>query len=161
MNKLAGAAVSLTVAGGMVLAAAPSSQAATTIRSMALSTAKAQKGDPYRYGAAGPDAFDCSGLVYYSYRKHGKTLSRTAQGQYDHSTHVSPSSRKAGDLVFIFNRSGAFHVGIYAGVWKDSHGVPRGWMVDAPHTGSYVGTHQIRYYTGGPSVWAKYGRYYG
>ena len=37
----------------------------------ALRTAVAQKGDPYAYGAAGPNRFDCSGLTYYSFRRAG------------------------------------------------------------------------------------------
>jgi cell wall-associated NlpC family hydrolase len=161
MNHTLKFALAATIGFTGVLALAPGAQAASTIRSRALSTAAAQKGDPYRYGAAGPDAFDCSGLTYYSYRKNGKTLPRTAQGQYNHSTHVSPSNRQKGDLIFIGTSSGSiYHVGIYAGVWRDSHGTLRGWMWDAPRTGSTVGAHPIYWYTYG-SPKAYYGRIYG
>lgn len=154
MNKLAGAAVSLSVAGGMVLAAAPSSQAATTIRSKAMAVAAKQKGDPYVWGATGPNAFDCSGLVYYSYNKVGKRLPRTAQAQYNSSHHHSPSNRHKGYLIFIGTSSRSiYHVGIYAGFW-DGHG----WMWDAPKPGRTVGLHQIRYYTAGAPR-AFYGSY--
>lgn len=153
MNKIAGAAVSLSVAGGMVLAAAPSSQAATTIRSKAMSVAAAQKGDPYQWGATGPNRFDCSGLVFYSYKKVGKTLPRTAQQQYNKAPHVSPSHRKPGDLIFIgYGGRSIYHVGIYAGFWKG-----HGWMWDAPKPGRTVGLHQIRWYTDGAPR-AFYGR---
>ena len=39
---------------------------------------RAQKGDPYVYGADGPSAFDCSGLIYYSYRKAGVNVPCTS-----------------------------------------------------------------------------------
>lgn len=157
MNKITGAAVSLSIAGGMVLAAAPSSQAATTIRSRAMSVAAAQKGDPYRWGATGPNAFDCSGLTYYSYRKVGKKIPRTAQSQYNHSHKVSPSHRRPGDLIFIGRTShGIYHVGIYAGFW---HG--KGWMWNA-NSGHYRGRKvvlaPVKEYTAG-SPRAYYGRY--
>lgn len=133
MQKLAVAAVSATIAGGLVLTAAPSSDAATTLRSKALSTATAQKGDPYKGGAAGPNAFDCSGLTYYSYKKHNKTLPRTAQGQYNKSSKISWSKRAKGDLVFFGTSSGNIkHVGIYVGgdkILNANSGSYRGYKV--------------------------------
>lgn len=139
------------------LAFAPEAEAATTIRARALEIAGAQKGDPYQWGAEGPNAFDCSGLTYYSYHKAGKTLRRTAQQQYNSSAKVSPSNRKVGDLVFIGKSSGGiYHVGIFAGV-KDG----KGWMWNA-NTGSYRGRKvvlaPISEYTAG-SPRAFYGRY--
>jgi cell wall-associated NlpC family hydrolase len=133
--------------------------AVTPIRAKALSTASAQKGDPYRYGAAGPNAFDCSGLVYYSYERNGKKLPRTAQSQYNKSSHVSPANRQKGDLVFIGRSSTSiYHVGIYAGYWSG-----KGWMWNA-NTGSYRGRKvvlaPIAEYTAG-SPRAYYGRFYG
>ena len=157
MNKIASTAISLLVGGGLLVAMAPEAHAAPTLRSKALSTAAAQKNDPYRYGATGPSAFDCSGLVYYSYRVHGKTLPRTAQGQYNKAVKVSPSKRQVGDLVFIGRSSGSiYHVGIYAGYWSG-----KGWMWNA-NTGSYRGRKvvlaPIAEYTAG-SPQAFYGRY--
>ncbi len=64
MQKLTTVALSTALAGGMMLTVAPSADAATSIRVKALSTAAAQKGDPYKSGAAGPNYFDCSGLTY-------------------------------------------------------------------------------------------------
>jgi len=133
MQKLTTAALSTALAGGMVLTVATSSSAATPIRTKALSTATAQKGDPYKGGAAGPNAFDCSGLTYYSYKKNGKTLPRTAQGQYNKSSKLSWSKRAKGDLVFFGTSSSNIkHVGIYVGgdkILNANSGSYRGYKV--------------------------------
>lgn len=145
MNKTLGFTLAAITGFTAVVALAPDAHAATSIRSRALSTASAQKGDPYKWGATGPNAFDCSGLTFYSYKQNGRTLPRTAQAQYDKFPHVSPSHRQKGDLVFIGTSSGSiYHVGIYAGFWSG-----HGWMWDAPKPGRTVGVHQIRYYTEG------------
>lgn len=155
MNKLTCAAVSTVFAAGAVIAAAPPSEAATPIRMKALSTANDQKGDPYLDGAEGPNAFDCSGLTYYSYRKNGKTLPRTAQGQYNKSSKVSASKRAKGDLVFFGTSSSNIkHVGIYVG---------GGEIVNA-NSGSYRGRKVVKapiseYKSGGRKVY--YGRFNG
>jgi cell wall-associated NlpC family hydrolase len=92
--------------------------------------AQHQLGKPYRYGAAGPSAFDCSGLVQFVYhRALGYRLPRTAAEQYHASRHISRASLRVGDLVFVKYGSYISHVGIYAG-----HGY---WWV-APHTGTVV-----------------------
>jgi cell wall-associated NlpC family hydrolase len=63
--------------------------------------AVAQLGDPYVWGATGPDAFDCSGLVVYSWRMAGYKLSvRTADQMYRISTPVRPGEERPGDLLF-------------------------------------------------------------
>jgi cell wall-associated NlpC family hydrolase len=158
MNKVTKFTVSAAIGMGLTLALTPTdAHAATSIRSKALSTAAAQKNDPYRGGAKGPSAFDCSGLTYYSYKQHGKILPGTAQGQYNKSSKVSPSKREKGDLVFIGRSSGSIgHVGIYAGFWSG-----KGWMWNA-NSGSYRGKKvvlaPIREYTAGP-LKAYYGRY--
>src|SRR5690606_20781549 len=120
MNKVTKFTVPAIVGMGLTLALVPTdAHAAPSIRTKALSTAAAQKGDPYRYGSTGPHRFDCSGLTYYSYKKHGKKLPRTAQGQYNKATKVSASKRKKGDLVFIGrSKKSIYHVGIYAGNGK-------------------------------------------
>ncbi|GAA4980372.1 C40 family peptidase [Pseudonocardia tropica] len=93
-------------------AAAPAAQAAAA-RSGAMSTAMAQIGKPYRWGATGPSAFDCSGLVSYAFSKAGKDLPRTSRAQAQVGTPVSKSNLKPGDLVFFY--SPVSHVGIYIG----------------------------------------------
>jgi len=115
MNKSTCVALSAALGGTLVLGMATDSHAATPIRVKALSTAAAQKGDPYKSGAEGPNAFDCSGLTYYSFKKNGKTLPRTAQAQYNKSTKISASKRTKGDLVFFGGANSIYHVGIYAG----------------------------------------------
>lgn len=97
--------------------------------------AQKQKGKPYHYGAAGPRAFDCSGLVQFVYRRAlGERLPRTAAAQYHASKHIKRTSLRVGDLVFVKYGSAITHVGIYAG-----HGY---WWV-APHTGTVVKLQKI------------------
>ncbi|MBS0952364.1 NlpC/P60 family protein [Lactiplantibacillus plantarum] len=66
----------------------------------------------YVYGAEGPSAFDCSGLVEYTLKKLGISFPRTSGEQYRASKHVS--NPKPGDLVF-FGPGGSDHVGVYTG----------------------------------------------
>jgi cell wall-associated NlpC family hydrolase len=138
---------------------APRAEAATTLRSSAMASANTQKGARYVYGAEGgySRGYDCSGLIYWAYKKHGKTLYRTAQQQYDHSHHISPTYRKPGDLIFIKDRYGrVYHVGIFTGVRNG-----KGYMINA-NTGSYRGRKVVEApvseYTYG-SPYAVYGRY--
>jgi cell wall-associated NlpC family hydrolase len=117
---------------GVITAAledAPSQAARTAIQ-----VAYDQIGKPYEYGAAGPGAFDCSGLTMYSYAAAGIALPHNAQEQYSYGTHVSLSDMLPGDLVFFGGDGYIGHVGIYIG---------RGLMIDAPHTGSPVGIHAL------------------
>ncbi|MCX4799595.1 C40 family peptidase [Streptomyces sp. NBC_01242] len=138
MNSVSASRPALIAALGAVTASlmlgTASPAEAATLKQAALKVAKARKGDPYQYGAAGPHRFDCSGLTSYSYKKAGKTIPRTAQGQYNKSRHISWKSRQPGDLVFIGrNSKGIYHVGIYAGFWSG-----KSWMWNA-NTGSYRG----------------------
>ena len=120
----AGVTTALTlaaVAGSSLLASSPA-EAATpmAIEGRALGIAASKHGDPYRYGAKGPNAFDCSGLVYYSFKRAGKSMPRTAQEQYNSVQHISRRSLRPGDLVFFHEGGHVYHVGIYAGndrVW--------------------------------------------
>lgn len=76
-------------------------------------------GSPYIWGAAGPDSFDCSGLVQWVYGQVGITMPRTAQAQYDWATPVAPEALQPGDLVFYEHTYPSpdriTHVGIYVG----------------------------------------------
>jgi cell wall-associated NlpC family hydrolase len=102
------------------------------------SAALAHLGAPYRAGAAGPDAFDCSGLVHFVHRGIGLSVPRTAAAQRLAATPVPPEELRAGDLVF-FRMGGAQidHVGIYDGDGQFIHapgpgrGVERA-RLDAP-----------------------------
>jgi len=86
-----------------------------------LAIARAQKGKPYRFGAAGPRAFDCSGLAGYAYRAVNLKLPRTADQQYRYARAVARSAARPGDLVFWVSGGRAYHVGVYAGGGKVWH----------------------------------------
>lgn len=133
MNKLVTTVITATLATGVVMASAGTSHAGTSLRVKALGTAAKQKNDPYKGGATGPNAFDCSGLTVYAFKKHGKKLPRTAQGQYNKSKKISIKKLTKGDLVFFGTSSKNIkHVGIYAGkgkIWNANSGSYRGWKV--------------------------------
>lgn len=152
MQKLASAVLSTVLAGGLVVAAAPSSSAAVPIRAKALKTAADQKNKPYKKGAAGPNAYDCSGLTYYSYKKNGKTIPRVAQDQYNKATKVTANKRAKGDLVFFGpSKKKIQHVGIYAGggkIWNANSGDYRGWKVVLAPISEYSGNVYYARYTG-------------
>ncbi|GAA3977679.1 C40 family peptidase [Thermobifida alba] len=90
----------------------------------ALRHAESKIGAPYRWGAAGPDSFDCSGLVQWSYRQAGVTLKRTTHDQVTQGRPVSRSQLRPGDLVFFY--SGPSHVGMYVGDGRMIHAPRRG-----------------------------------
>ncbi|MET8143303.1 C40 family peptidase [Sphaerisporangium sp. NPDC005288] len=93
----------------------------------AVAVAKKQIGDPYRWGASGPGAFDCSGLMLYAWRKAGVKLPRIAASQFRTvRKKVSWKNLKQGDLMFFY---GLGHVGMYVG---------HGKMIHSPHTGARV-----------------------
>ncbi|MBK7723333.1 MAG: C40 family peptidase [Austwickia sp.] len=95
-------------------AAARSVSAYLAFGGKVLSVAATKRGTPYRYGAAGPNAFDCSGYTSWVYRKLGRKLPRTAHAQYGATRHLSRSQALPGDLVFFGGRY-KHHVAIYAG----------------------------------------------
>lgn len=72
------------------------------------------EGHPYVWGATGPDAFDCSGLVQYALGKLGIKYAHYSGSQYAESQKISRSQAKPGDLVF-WGSGGSEHVGVYAG----------------------------------------------
>lgn len=95
-----------------------------------LEVAQSRIGAPYKYGGAGPDAFDCSGLVSYAHRQIGVAVPRTAAQQFDAATPVDRQALRPGDLVFFRLESrGVSHVGIYAGNDRFVHAPQRGGHV--------------------------------
>ena len=100
-----------------------SSQAAQ----IAVDTAMAQRGKPYVWAAAGPDAFDCSGLMEYAYSAAGIGLPHSSLLQSQMGQYVPRSQLQPGDLVFFY--SPVSHVGMYIG---------NGQMVNAPTAGDVV-----------------------
>lgn len=70
---------------------------------------------PYQWGGEGPLTFDCSGLTKYVYNEFGVDLPHNSAAQYRVVDHVAKSDKRLGDLIFIYDEGGIFHVGIYAG----------------------------------------------
>jgi cell wall-associated NlpC family hydrolase len=98
-----------------------SARAATAFRA-----AQTRLGDLYVYGSTGPNTFDCSGLMMWSYAQAGVSLPRTSQAQGTVGPHLSMSQLQIGDLVIM---DGGSHVGMWAG---------NGQVLHAPHTGTVV-----------------------
>jgi len=107
--------------------AAPAVAAAAGRRGSAMSIAMGKLGAPYRWGAAGPGAFDCSGLVYWSYRQIGTTLPRSSSAQSRVGTPVSKGALQPGDLVFFYRP--VSHVAIYIGGGRVVHASTSGQPV--------------------------------
>ncbi|GAB4289722.1 MAG: C40 family peptidase [Coriobacteriia bacterium] len=90
--------------------------------------AKSKLGAPYRWGASGPNAFDCSGFTMWVYSQIGISLPHSSRAQIGVGERVSRANLQPGDLVF-FGLSRIHHVGIYVG---------GGMYIHAPHTGDVV-----------------------
>jgi cell wall-associated NlpC family hydrolase len=80
---------------------------------IAVHFAMAQIGKAYVYGAAGPSAYDCSGLMMRAWGAAGVYLPHSSSAQYGSGTHISASQLQPGDLVFYY--SPISHVGMYIG----------------------------------------------
>lgn len=80
-----------------------------------LGIAHSLTGVPYYYGGTTTSGFDCSGFTSYVFARAGRSLPRTAAGQYSGTTRVSRSQAQPGDLVFFNVEGGINHVGIYLG----------------------------------------------
>jgi cell wall-associated NlpC family hydrolase len=91
----------------------PSSVPASGRAAAAVQYAMAQVGDAYVYGAAGPSAFDCSGLTMMAWAQAGVALPHSSSAQYSSGARVSSSDLQPGDLVFYY--SPISHVGMYIG----------------------------------------------
>ena len=125
----------------------PAPTATTVVRQAglgdkALALVKLEAGKPYLWGAAGPNAFDCSGLTQYVYKQLGITLQRSADEQYLTTIHIPYSQAQIGDLIFFYDTTGyVYHVGMYAG---------NGMMWDAPNSTTVVRYEDVWYPN---SVW--------
>jgi len=120
--------VPVALAAAILFSIAPTSPATAATYSsegqQIVQIARAQVGDPWRYGATGPSAFDCSGLVIYAYRKAGDGATikagtlRSARSLYLYFKARGKASRtnpRVGDLVIW---GAGTHVGIYVGNGK-------------------------------------------
>lgn len=110
----------------------------------AIHTALAQLGKPYVFGATGPSAFDCSGLMLVAWRAAGVTLPRTTFEQANSGSAVNASTLSPGDLVLTAGSDGTNtnpgHVGMFLG---------SGLVVEAPYTGKNVRVVPYTAFTGG------------
>jgi cell wall-associated NlpC family hydrolase len=116
-------AVVNTAAAGVAapIAAAPAPSGAAQA---AVNTALAQVGKPYVWGAAGPDSFDCSGLMQYAYSAAGIALPHSSSAQSTMGVAVSRDQLQPGDLVFFY--SPVSHVGMYIGNGQMVHAATSG-----------------------------------
>ena len=100
---------------------------ATNVGTTALRAALTQRGKPYVWGAAGPDSYDCSGLIMWAFAQEGISLPHYTGSLWNDGQHISRDNLEPGDLIFF--DADISHVGIYLG---------NGVMVDAPHSGAVV-----------------------
>lgn len=112
-------------------------------------------GRPYRHGAKGPSAFDCSGFTSYIYRQFGYSLSPSSRTQYTQGVSVKRNDLRTGDLVFFTSRSSGNnvgHVGIVVsadnvtGNFKFIHASIKGVKVsdfEGYYLGRYIGARRI------------------
>lgn len=118
-------------------AAQPAKQQASTQSSSTAQTvvnaAKSQIGKPYVWGATGPNAYDCSGLVQYAYSQAGKNIGRTTYQQAGAGQHVSVSQAQAGDILMW----GDYHDAIYVGNNQYVHAPQPGQNVTQATISSY------------------------
>jgi len=122
-----------TVAATGLAVAKGTGEPASTVAATAIAFAAAQLGKPYRWGAAGPDAYDCSGLVYAAYAAAGIRLGRTTYQWRQDGPVVPLSQIQPGDLLFSAGSDGTpanpGHVVMYLG---------DGQVIQAPQTGQDV-----------------------
>lgn len=102
---------------------------------VALAFARKQLGKPYKFGAEGPKAYDCSGLAQAAWKAAGVAIPRVTTTQFRFGTKVAKADLQLGDLVFFYGPSPS-HVGIYAG---------EGMIIHAPRPGKVVEYTKISY----------------
>jgi len=105
----------------------PDAPAPSPGAAVAVAYAKAQLGKPYRYAAAGPDEFDCSGLTMMAWAQAGVSMPHYSAAQGAMFPHVPDDQMEPGDLVIYY--SDQHHVGMYVG---------GGMTVSATQTGDFV-----------------------
>ena len=97
-----------------------------TVGERALDAARTKIGVMYSYGAAGPNAFDCSGLVQWAYKQAGVNIPRTSFQQATVGSPVSVHDLRPGDIVIT---DGGGHAAVYAGGGQILHASTSGQPV--------------------------------
>ena len=117
---------------------------------MLLSFATSLLGRPYRYGASGPSAFDCSGFTAYVFSQWGHSLPHNAAGQAAFGQPVGRDALEPGDLVFFgyYGSRDIRHVGIYVGGNRFIHastsgGVKYSSLAEAYYSNNYKGARRL------------------
>lgn len=88
----------------------------------------------YRYGGARPDeGFDCSGLVYYTYRSNGHAVPRTSREQFNAARKIPLAQAARSDLLFFRDQENLSHVAIYLGDGRFVHAPSSGGAVRVEH----------------------------
>ncbi|WP_448627760.1 C40 family peptidase [Geodermatophilus sp. URMC 64] len=129
--------------GGGTAVAAPA-VAASAAAQKAVDTALAQRGDPYVWGGAGPNSFDCSGLTQFAYKAAGVSLPHSSRMQSTIGTPVSLNALQPGDLVFFY--SPVSHVAMYIGNGQIVHASTAGQpvkVVDLAYMPGAVGARRL------------------
>lgn len=111
----------------------PAPVSGSTKGEIALAFGRAQLGEPYVYGATGPNRWDCSGLTQAAWRAAGVSIPRTTYTQVKIGRRVARADLRPGDLVFFYG-SRPSHVGLYAG---------NGMILNAPRPGKTVSYSKI------------------
>ena len=134
------AAVAVASVGARHSAALTSPHAPAGAAGQAIAYAEAQLGKPYLWGATGPDAFDCSGLVMEAYASADVTIPRTSQDQWATLPHIPPGGQRPGDLVFFVGADGTAtapgHVGLVLGRHRMVEAYATGYPVRISHYGT-------------------------
>jgi len=130
-----GARIGLTLITSLALPACALFQSeAEELREAIVETALDQVGEDYAYGGADPDdGFDCSGLVYYSYREAGIKLPRSAAAQRKAGRAIKFKDAQPGDLIFYHfgdRKAGDLHVVMYVGDGEGVHAPVRDGEVE-------------------------------
>ena len=88
-----------------------------------ITLAKSKMGDSYAPAKAGPEHFDCSGFVYYVFRKNGIKIPRTSLLQSQSGLRLGREEIKRGDILSFdtHDRKHINHSGIYLGKGKFIH----------------------------------------
>lgn len=110
-----------------------STQSNSSTAQTVVSAAQSQIGTPYVWGATGPNAYDCSGLVQYAYSQAGKNVGRTTYQQAGAGKHISVSQAQAGDILMW----GDYHDAIYVGNNQYVHAPQPGQNVTQASISSY------------------------
>ena len=110
-----------------------STQSNSSTAQTVVSAAQSQIGKPYVWGATGPNAYDCSGLVQYAYSQAGKNVGRTTYQQAGAGQHISVSQAQPGDILMW----GDYHDGIYVGNNQYVHAPQPGQNVTQASISSY------------------------